>query len=161
MILNKLFLFVVGSALSFNLLALTGKVVSISDGDTISIIDSGNVRHNIRLAGIDAPEKSQKYGSASKDNLSKLVYMRTVSIEDKKRDKYGRIVGKVILDDVDVCLSQISSGLAWHYVKYANEQSTKDRQAYSQAEIKARKKMIGLWGDPSPTPPWDFRNKIK
>jgi len=87
--------------------------------------------------------------------------MRTVYIEDKKRDKYGRIVGKVILDDLDVCLSQISSGLAWHYVKYANEQSTKDRQAYSQAEINARKKMIGLWGDPSPTPPWDFRNKIK
>ncbi len=90
---------------------LTGRTVRVSDGDTIVILSEGNVQHKIRLQGIDAPERKQAYGKKSKEHLSKSVAGRFVVVEYDKRDRYGRIVGKVLVGGMDACLEQIRGGL--------------------------------------------------
>lgn len=92
---------------------LSGRVVGIADGDTITVLDNTNTQHKIRLAGIDAPEKKQPFGNNSKKMLSSLVFGKTVDVDWDKRDRYGRLVGKVIIDGVDANLEQIKYGLAW------------------------------------------------
>lgn len=101
---------------------LQGKVVGVTDGDTITLLDASNTQYNIRLAGIDAPEKKQPFGQASKKSLSYLVYDKTVQVEWYKKDRYNRLVGKVIVNNLDANLEQVKRGLAWHYTKYQNEQ---------------------------------------
>ena len=133
------------------------KVTKVTDGDTIVILSEGNVQHKIRLQGIDAPERGQAYGTKSKEHLSDLVAGRFVVVEYDKRDRYGRIVGKVLVGGEDACLEQVSAGYAWHYKKYQNEQIETDRQLYSEAEIEARKDKRGLWQDPHARPPWEYR----
>ncbi len=141
-----------------NAATLMGEVIEITDGDTITLIDSSRIQHKIRLAGIDAPEKRQAFGEKSKQQLADLVFRREVLIEWSKSDRYGRIIGKVFLGNKDVNLTQITSGMAWHYKRYANEQSMTDRGSYAQAEEEAKLKRRGLWKDQNPTPPWDFRH---
>jgi endonuclease YncB( thermonuclease family) len=92
-----------------------GRVVGVQDGDTITVLDSSNQNHRIRLQGIDAPEKGQAFGTRSGQNLSQAIFDRVVTIEWSKHDRYGRIVGKVTRDGRDVCLEQVSVGMAWHY----------------------------------------------
>ena len=138
---------------------ITGRVVSIADGDTITVLDSEKTQHKIRLMGIDAPEKSQAYGQASKQNLSNMVLGKIVSIEWVKYDRYHRIVGKVLINEMDVCLEQVKNGFAWHYKQYQNEQSMKDRLIYANAELTARNEEIGLWRDVEPVEPSHFRHK--
>lgn len=138
---------------------LQGKVVGISDGDTITVLDGSKAQHKIRLAGIDAPEKSQAFGERSKQHLSDLVFGKTVTVDWNKTDRYGRTVGKVIVNSRDANLGQVSAGLAWHYKQYEKEQSAPDRTSYAQAEIDARNRRIGLWNDATPVPPWDFRHR--
>ncbi len=138
---------------------LIGKVVGITDGDTITVVDNDKVEHKVRLMGIDAPEKSQDFGAASKQALSKYIYQREVSVDYKKIDKYQRKVGKVILDKQDICLAMIGLGMAWHYKEYEKEQSKKDRDLYKQAELKARESRIGLWQDNKAIEPSAFRHK--
>lgn len=139
---------------------LQGKVVGVSDGDSITVLDNSKTQHKIRLAGIDAPEKSQAFGERSKQHLSDLVFGKPVIVDWSKTDKYGRTIGKVIVNGQDANLSQIYTGLAWHYKQYDKEQSVTDRGSYAQAEIAARAQRIGLWYDAAPTPPWDFRHQI-
>jgi len=136
---------------------LTGRVVRVSDGDTIVVLDAGNGQHKIRLTGIDAPERGQAYGTKSKDHLSDSVAGKFVVVEYEKRDRYERILGKVLLSNEDMNLEQIKAGLAWHYKKYQMEQAPEDRELYSQVEIKAREARRGLWHDPEPVPPWEYR----
>jgi hypothetical protein len=123
----------------------------------LTVLDSANTQHRIRLQGIDAPESSQAFGTRSKQHLSDLVFGRQVTVEYDKKDRYGRTLGKVIAGGQDACLEQIRAGMAWHYKYYENEQSPEDRRAYAQAEVEARAAERGLWVDPSPIPPWDFR----
>jgi endonuclease YncB( thermonuclease family) len=104
-----------------------GRVVGVADGDTITVLDSSNQNHVIRLQGIDAPEKSQAFGTKSKQTLSQDVFDKVVTIEWSKRDGYRRIVGKVLLDGHDVCLEQVRAGMAWHYKYYQDEQTPEDR----------------------------------
>lgn len=137
---------------------LQGKVVGISDGDTITVLDSSKTQHKIRLAGIDAPEKSQAYGERSKQYLSDQVLGRSVTVDWNKTDKYGRTIGKVIVNGQDANLKQVQAGLAWHYKQYEKEQSASDRSLYAHAETDARARHIGLWHDATPIPPWDFRH---
>lgn len=139
---------------------LQGKVIAISDGDTVTVLDSSNSQWKIRLMGIDAPEKKQSFGARSKDSLSDLVYGKQVAVEYHKRDRYGRTVGKIIVDGKDANLEQIKAGLAWHYRQYEKEQSIGDRAAYAKAEELARDAQKGLWTDPNPVPPWEWR-KLK
>ena len=136
---------------------LQGSVVGVHDGDTVTVLDATRRQHKIRLAGIDAPELSQAFGRVSRQHLADQVAGRTVVIEWSKQDKYKRLVGKVLLNGRDINITQIEAGLAWHYKKYASEQSPEDRQRYARAEEQARASRLGLWQDGHPVPPWDYR----
>jgi endonuclease YncB( thermonuclease family) len=150
-----LFLLVVVSAQAET---FQGRVVGVADGDTITVLDADNTQHKVRLSGIDAPEKAQAYGQRSKQSLSGLVFGKSVVVETTKRDRYGREVGKVLADGLDVNLEQVNRGLAWHYKAYQREQPPADRTTYSEAEQAAREARTGLWQDPEPVPPWEFRH---
>lgn len=138
---------------------LNGRVVGITDGDTITVLDNTNTQHKIRLGGIDAPEKRQAFGNVSKKSLSDMVFNQQVNIEWHKEDRYGRKVGKVLIEEKDINLEQIKRGMAWFYKKYKGELVQEDRIAYVQAQQEAEANQIGLWGDSTPTPPWDFRKQ--
>lgn len=157
--MNQL-LTVLALALSFSAWAdFSGEVVSVSDGDTITVLDSGKVQHKIRLTGIDAPEKKQPFGNRSKQSLSDMVFNKTVTVETDKRDRYGRELGKVLAGGKDVNLEQVRAGMAWHYKAYERTQSATDRQAYADAENVAKAAKRGLWLDADPTPPWEWRHR--
>lgn len=139
--------------------SISGRVIRIADGDTITVLDAGRRQHKIRLAGIDAPEKAQPFGQRSKLNLSKLVFNKTVTVESDKQDRYGREVGKVMVNGIDANLEQIKAGMAWWYEKYRKEQIKEDQQRYAEAEQGAKENGVGLWRDPSAVPPWEWRQK--
>jgi endonuclease YncB( thermonuclease family) len=135
-----------GSALAET---LHGRVVGVSDGDTITVLDASNQQHKIRLSGIDAPEKAQPFGQRSKENLSRHVFGREVSVEWHKLDRYKRIVGKVLVAETscreaacpktfDVGHAQITVGLAWWYSKYAKDQSREDAHRYGSGNAPAQ-----------------------
>ena len=153
-----LFALVVSSAFAVQ---LTGRVVSIADGDTITVLDTANQQHKIRLAGIDAPEKKQPYGQRSKLHLASQVFNRQVTVEWDKTDRYQRIVGKVLVNGSDAKLEQLRAGMAWWYEKYRKEQSPADQRRYRDAEQLARQQKVGLWQDLDPTPPWDWRHRSR
>jgi len=134
------------------------KVVKVTDGDTVNVLDRTKTLHKIRLQGIDAPERKQAFGRKSTQNLAKYVAGQNVEVEYNKRDKYKRIVGKLIRNGRDINLQQVKDGFAWHYKEYQNEQSKQDRTLYSEAEVKARSKKLGLWSAKA-MPPWEWRRK--
>lgn len=140
---------------------LEGRVVGVSDGDTITVLDRQNVQHRIRLSAIDAPEKAQPFGNRSKEHLSKWVYNRTVLVEWNKRDRYGRIVGQVLIDGHDAGLEQVRAGMAWWYRAYSKEQKPEERELYERTEQAAKELKVGLWRDTNPVPPWDWRRLNK
>src|SRR5215510_14805069 len=100
---------------------ITGKVVGVSDGDTITVLDGQKRQHKIRLDGIDAPESNQDYGSRAKQSLSDLVFGKTVTVTSRKNDRYGSVLGTVSLDGRDINQEQINRGMAWFYRAYAYE----------------------------------------
>jgi endonuclease YncB( thermonuclease family) len=140
---------------------LTGRVVGVADGDTITVLDANNNQYKIRLAGIDAPEKKQPFGQVSKRSLSDLVYNKTVQVDWSKQDRYKRLIGKVWVSELDANLEQVKRGLAWHYSKYEKEQLIEDRTSYSRTQEKAKAAKIGLWIEPNPIPPWDWRKGVR
>jgi endonuclease YncB( thermonuclease family) len=140
---------------------LRGRVVAIADGDTVTVLDESNTQYKIRLTGIDAPEKKQPFGSKSKEHLSSLIFNKQVTVEFSKKDRYGRTIGKITVDGVDANLEQVKAGMAWHYKQYQKEQSVGDRSAYAKAEEVARVENHGLWVDPEPIPPWEWRHPKK
>ena len=133
------------------------QVIKVVDGDTITILDANKEQFKIRLSGIDAPEKKQAFGNVSKQSLSEMIAGKEVTIDYNKRGRYGRIIGKVLLDSKDINLEQVKRGLAWHYKQYEREQEVGDRALYAQEEYLAQKDNLGLWKDKNPIPPWDFR----
>ena len=137
---------------------VSGKVIGVLDGDTVEMLDASKTTHRIRLAGIDAPEKAQPFGQRAKEHLSDLVFGKQVVAQAGKSDRYGRTVGKVMVTGVDANLEQVKTGFAWHYKQYASEQSVSDRALYSSAEEEARSTRVGLWRDPKPMPPWEWRH---
>lgn len=134
-----------------------GRVVGVSDGDTVTALDESKTEHKVRLSGVDAPEKKQAFRNVSKQHLADLVFGGTVTVKTSKRDRYRREVGKVIVGGTDANLEQVRAGLAWHYKKYEREQSPDDRTAYANAETRALIERNGLWHDVEPTPPSEFR----
>lgn len=136
---------------------ITGRVVGVSDGDTITVLDSAKVRHKVRLAGIDAPESKQAFGQASKKHLSDLVFDRDVTLDCGKVDKYRREVCVVMVNGRDANLAQVTAGMAWWYRKYQNEQTAAQRADYEAAEATAKARKVGLWRDADPLAPWDWR----
>lgn len=148
---------------------LFGKVVAVADGDTLTLLDERNTQHKVRLSGIDAPERRQPYGERARQHLAALVHARSVLVVWTKRDRYGRILGRVLLRGcpradcaytVDAGLEQIKAGLAWHYRRYAHEQSSEDRSSYAAFEHLARLRREGLWQDGRAVPPWAFRRTV-
>lgn len=137
---------------------LSGKVVGVSDGDTIVVYDtSSGERTKVRLATIDCPEKSQAFGVRAKQSLSDMVFGKNVEVEVRSIDRYGRTVGVVKVGGTDVNLEQIKRGFAWHYKQYAKEQPSQEYDSYDEAERGARERRVGLWLDVDPVPPWNFR----
>ena len=112
---------------------IKGKVVAVTDGDTITVLDEmdkGNFK--IRLDKIDAPERTQPFGSKAKQFLSSLIFGRQVSIRFKAVDRYGRILGVVFCDGLEINLVMVQDGYAWHYAHYDKT------PAYIHAEKQAR-----------------------
>jgi endonuclease YncB( thermonuclease family) len=140
---------------------LTGRVVRVADGDTVTVLDSSNTQYRIRLEGIDAPESHQAFGTQSKKSLSDMVFDREVTVVYQKTDQYGRLVGKITLDGKDINLEQVQAGMAWHYKEYQREQAPEDRELYARAEDEARSARRGLWRDPDPVEPSAFRKDAK
>ena len=136
-------------------------VVGVTDGDTVRVIDAQQHQHKVRLQGIDAPEKSQPYGQRAKASLAELVGQKDVWVDTHKHDRYGREVGRLLVDGHDMDLEQVRRGMAWHYKAYAREQPPEQRQSYAEAEAQARDAHRGLWADPDPLPPWEFRHRGK
>ena len=124
----------------------------VADGDTITILDSRNNQHKIRFHGIDTPERGQPYGNAAREALSDMVAGKTVGIVVVDTDRYGRTVGRVYVDGRDVNLAMVEQGFAWWYRRFAPN----DR-ALEAAERSAREGKLGLWREPDPIPPWDWR----
>lgn len=138
--------------------AITGRVVGVTDGDTLTILDGSLRQYRVRLGGVDTPERGQPYGKVAKSSLSALAFGHEATADCGKADRWGRLVCKVSVGGRDVGLSQVERGLGWHYKKYEREQSAADRLAYAQAEEDARSARRGLWADPSPVAPWDWRH---
>lgn len=140
---------------------LTGRVVAVSDGDTITVLTPAKKEHKIRLLGIDAPEKMQPFGRKSKFSLSDLVLLKEVTVQTNQRDQYGHDLGKVTLDGRDINLVQIERGMAWWYTQYQWDQTPEDRKLYADAQAAAKAKKVGLWADKQAESPWEFRRAIR
>lgn len=131
--------------------SFSGKVVGVTDGDTINVMHDGKAE-KIRLNGIDCPESHQDFGNKAKQFASGLVFGKVVTVEVKDIDKYGRTVGEVLLSDGrSLNRELVKAGYAWWYKKYSNDNSL------GGLEIEARNAKRGLWADPKPIAPWDFR----
>ena len=128
-----------------------GKVVGVSDGDTITVLHDG-IAEKIRLYGIDCPEKGQAFGKRAKQFTSKMVFGRAVEARPITTDRYGRTIAWIYFDGA--CLNEelLKVGLAWHYKRYSPE------KYLAELETEARQKKAGLWSDPYSVPPWDFRH---
>lgn len=137
--------------------SLEGRVVGVSDGDTITVLTPENRQIRVRFAGIDAPEKSQDFGQVSKKALSNMVYGRNVSLECVGQS-YDRQICSVFVDGQDVGYQQIANGNAWWYRAYAKSQGPVMAAKYGAAELRARHAKVGLWSQPGAVEPWNYRH---
>ena len=130
---------------------LEGKVVSVIDGDTFILLNAYKQQVRIRLYGIDCPERAQDFGQAAKKYAGDLVFNKVVKVTDKGLDRYGRTLGIVYLDTLNINEKLIQEGYAWHYVYYDKN------PAWDADEANARERKKGLWVMAAPVPPWDWR----
>ena len=134
----------------------SGPVVSVLDGDTIEVLHSQHPER-IRLSGIDCPEKGQAFGTRAKQAASELVYGKEVTVHTHGHDKHKRTLGDVILPDgTNVNHTLVKDGWCWWYRKYAPLNTELE-----QLEKSAREARKGLWVDPHPVPPWEWRKQRK
>ncbi len=133
------------------------EVLSVSDGDSFTVRDARGARQRIRIAGIDAPESAQPFGDTARTHLIELLNRSPLRIEPIKTDPFERIVANVHADEVDVGLAMVEAGLAWHFKRYAKDQTQAQRARYAAAERRARRARTGLWSSDDPTPPWAYR----
>ena len=138
--------------------AFDGRIVKVTDGDTVDVLDTSNKLTKVRLYGIDAPEKKQDFGQKSKQFVLDIVAGKTVSVEAIDTDRYGRTVGVVHIGNTVLNAEILKSGLAWYYEKYCKSSFCGEWQ---QIESQARSSKIGLWSIPNPQAPWDFRHGKK
>lgn len=150
-----LILFVCASGQAF---AWTGQVVSVTDGDTIKVLQDGR-ETKIRLYGVDCPEKNgQAFGMKAKDFTASLVAGKLVDVEPVDQDRYGRTVGIVTVAGLNLNGELVKNGFAWVYRQYCRRGEC---SVWLQNESRARESRIGLWLDPVPMPPWDWRRENK
>lgn len=129
---------------------LDGKVVKVTDGDTITILTGDKKQVKIRLNGIDAPELKQDFGRAAREHLASMIAGKFVSVKEHGQDRYKRVLGTISLDGVDINEKMVKDGYAWAFVKYSKK--------YTKQEAQARGSKVGLWQDQEPIAPWEFRN---
>jgi endonuclease YncB( thermonuclease family) len=136
--------------------AIRVRVTGVIDGDTINVRDPRGRTATVWIDGIAAPERRQAYAARSKYSLRGLVNMRTILIVPRTIDERGRIVGKVLLGDLDIGLEQVRRGMAW-YDDAADFDDSREREAYEDAQERAREERLGLWQAERPVAPWDYR----
>ena len=133
----------------------SGRVVGIADGDTITVLHD-HTTIKVRLRGIDCPERGQPFGKAAKQATAAMAFRKVVTVNVRGRDKYGRTVAEVVLPDGRTLNEElVIQGLAWQYRKYSHD----PRLALMEAEARGTKR--GLWADPDPVPPWEWRKLRK
>ncbi len=131
---------------------ITGKVVKVTDGDTFNLLTKEKKQIRVRVYGIDAPERSQSFGNASRKYLASMIAGKQVTAFVTKTDRYGRKIAKVKTDSInDISFEMIKSGMAWHYSYYDNT------KVYAEAEKAARAAKKGLWILPDPVNPYLYR----
>jgi endonuclease YncB( thermonuclease family) len=140
--------------LPLTLFALEGKVIKVTDGDTVNILTPENRTIKIRMYGIDAPEKKQAFGNASRKNLADLCAAQNATVQENGRDRYARVVGVVTCNGVEANRKQVQDGYAWAYMQYGGKE-------YASDEADARAAERGLWHDANPTAPWEWRKRPK
>jgi len=133
-----------------SLAEFTGRVVSVADGDTLTVRDGARDVH-VRLWGIDAPERGQPWSKRSREALAARVLRRDVTVEGRGKDSYGRVLARVRIDGVDMAEAQVRDGWAWVFRRYT------DDAALMALEAEARAARRGLWASPDPEAPWQWR----
>jgi endonuclease YncB( thermonuclease family) len=131
---------------------ISGQVVGITDGDTLTILDTSKKRYKIRLADIDAPERGQAFYKRSRQSLADICFRKSAIINTNGKDRWGRYIAKVNCAGLDANGEQVRRGMAWTFKKYAPMTS-----ALYEIEGYARLRQLGLWADPKPVAPWDWR----
>ena len=145
-------------------------VAEVFDGDSFNLHARGGQIIRVRIAGIDAPEKTQPYSNKAKDSLTELLQSGPIGLQPVKVDAYDRWVANVSIGDRDLGLVQIQRGYAWYFVRYKKDISEAQQQRYADAERSARDARLGLWAgidasvrNPAlvPEPPWKFRERMR
>ncbi len=131
------------------------RVVGVHDGDTVTCLDESNQQQKVRLAEIDAPEIGQDYGKVSREALAEMVFGKTVEVTEDGKDRYGRWIGHLTVNGVDVNRQMVAGGNAWHYEDYSRDTSLAALQSQAQSQ------RLGLWAQSNPVPPWDFRKGLQ
>lgn len=152
---KKLFIFLFAILPVLVIAQLKGKVVRIADGDTFTLLTEENRQVKVRLYGIDCPEKAQDFGQVAKQFLSNQIFGKQIEVDEKNIDRYGRTIGIVFTDNhINVNEALLKVGLAWHYSDY-----DKNHPAWDSLEKQAREKKLGLWSQPNPIAPWNYRRQ--
>lgn len=131
----------------------TGKVVRVAEGRTVSALLTGDGQMKVRLASIDTPERGQPFGRVATRTLAGYVAGKQVEVEEVDVDRYGRVVGHVYADGGWVNGALVRDGVAWVYRKYS------DDPQLLRLEREAREEGRGLWVEPDPVPPWEWRRR--
>lgn len=134
---------------------IKGKVVRVSDGDTFTVLTANNKQERIRMLWIDAPEKSQPYGDVSRQFLADLIAGKTIEVDCTDKDRYGRNLGYVVINDTNINELMLEKGYAWHYKQF---DKNADR---ARLEQQARANKLGLWREKAPIAPWLYRRNKK
>lgn len=135
-------------------------VVRVSDGDSLVVRDASGQRSRIRLAGIDAPERSQPWSNVARLHLRSLVVGAPLWVEPLKLDRYDRLVVHARTEiGIDPAMAMLQAGLAWHFARYDPDLPPSLRRSYALAQAAARQAGTGLWADANPEPPWEFRRR--
>ena len=145
----------IGAQSACGAVEIKGQVIVVRDGDTFDLKTGSRTKVRVRLAKIDAPEIMQASGPAARSNLEKLVMGQFVVVDELEPDRYGRTVGRVWRQGLDVNGEQIRAGYAWAYPSFHPP------KAYVDWESEAKRSKRGLWADPYPLPPWDYRHSNK
>ncbi len=145
-----------GRPAKLNSSAWEGKVVGVTDGDTITVLQDKN-QVKVRLYGIDCPEKRQAFGTRAKQFTSELVFGKVVDVETVDVDRYKRTVGIVKLSDGTVVNEEIvRAGFGWVYARYCMKSICLE---WKRLEGEATTAKLGLWKDENPVAPSKWRRE--